>query len=46
MEQKILQLIKLIGEEVIIFRTFLDYLNQQQEALVANDIEALELLEH
>ncbi len=42
MEQKILQLIKLIGEEVVIFHTFLDYLNQQQEALVANDIEALE----
>lgn len=42
MEQKILQLIKLIGEEVVIFRKFLDYLNQQQEALVANDIEALE----
>ena len=42
MEQKILQLIKLIGDEVVIFRSFLDYLNQQQEALVANDIEALE----
>jgi len=42
LEQKILQLIKLIGDEVVIFRDFLDYLNQQQEALVANDIEALE----
>jgi ferritin len=42
LEQKILRLIKLIGEEVVIFQNFLDYLNQQQEALVANDIDALE----
>ncbi len=42
MEQNVLQLIKLIGEEVVIFRTFLEYLNQQQEALVANDLEGLE----
>lgn len=42
MEQNVLQLIKLIGEEVVIFSTFLEYLNQQQEALVANDLEGLE----
>ena len=41
MEQKILQLIKLIGEEVVIFETFVDLLNRQQEALVANDMELL-----
>jgi ferritin len=42
LEQNVLQLIKLIGEEVVIFSTFLEYLNQQQEALVANDLEGLE----
>lgn len=41
MEQKILQLIKLIGEEVVIFETFVELLNRQQEALVANDMELL-----
>jgi hypothetical protein len=41
LEQKILQLIKLIGEEVVIFETFVELLNRQQEALVANDMEFL-----
>jgi hypothetical protein len=41
LEQKILQLIKLIGEEVVIFETFVELLNRQQEALVANDMELL-----
>lgn len=41
MEQNILQLIKLIGEEVVIFETFVQLLNRQQAALVANDIELL-----
>jgi hypothetical protein len=41
LEQKILQLIKLIGEEVAIFETFVDLLNRQQEALVSNDMELL-----
>lgn len=41
MEQKILQLIKLIGEEVVIFETFVELLNRQQEALIANDMELL-----
>jgi hypothetical protein len=41
LEQKILQLIKLIGEEVVIFETFVGLLNRQQEALVANDMELL-----
>lgn len=42
MEDKILRLIKLIGEEVLVFETFLQYLNRQQEALVNNDLEALQ----
>ncbi|MCC6961935.1 MAG: flagellar export chaperone FlgN [candidate division Zixibacteria bacterium] len=42
MEAKILKLIKLIGEEVQIFETFLHYLNLQQDALVANNLEALQ----
>ncbi len=42
MEAKILRLIKLIGEEVQIFETFLHYLNLQQDALVANNLEALQ----
>lgn len=42
MDNKVLQLIKLIGEEVHIFETFLEHLNRQQDALVANDITALE----
>lgn len=42
MEAKILKLIELIGEEVVIFEKFLQYLNRQQEALVANDLEALQ----
>jgi hypothetical protein len=41
LEQKILQLIRLIGEEVVIFETFVELLNRQQEALVANDMELL-----
>ena len=41
MEQKILQLIELIGEEVVIFEKFVELLNRQQEALVANDMELL-----
>ncbi len=41
MEQKTLQLIKLIGDEVVIFEAFLDLLNRQQAALVANDMELL-----
>lgn len=42
MEAKIIRLIKLIGEEVLIFETFLQYLNRQQEALVNNNLEALQ----
>lgn len=42
LEAKILRLIKLIGEEVLIFETFLQYLNRQQEALVGNNLEALQ----
>ncbi len=42
MEAKIIRLIKLIGEEVLIFETFLQYLNRQQEALVSNNLEALQ----
>lgn len=42
MEDKILQLVKLIGEEVVIFETFLQLLNRQQEALVGNDMESLQ----
>lgn len=41
MEQKISQLIRLIGEEVSIFETFVDLLNRQQEALVTNNMEML-----
>lgn len=42
MEDKILRLIRLIGEEVQIFETFLRHLNRQQDALVANDLESLQ----
>jgi len=42
LEAKILKLIKLIGEEVQIFETFLHYLNLQQDALVANNLESLQ----
>jgi histidyl-tRNA synthetase len=41
LEPKILELIKLIGEEVVIFETFVELLNRQQEALVANDMDLL-----
>lgn len=44
MEAKIIRLISLIGEEVLIFETFLQYLNRQQEALVTNDLEALQVV--
>jgi hypothetical protein len=37
----ILELIKLIAEEVEIFEEFLNALERQQEALVANDLELL-----
>lgn len=46
MEAKIIRLISLIGEEVLIFETFLQYLNRQQEALVKNDLEALQIVTH
>ncbi len=42
MEDKILRLIRLIGEEVQIFELFLRHLNRQQDALVANNLEALQ----
>jgi hypothetical protein len=41
LKAKTLQLIKLIGEEVLIFESFVDLLNRQQEALVNNDMELL-----
>ncbi|MGB5106862.1 MAG: flagellar protein FlgN [Candidatus Zixiibacteriota bacterium] len=44
MEAKIIRLISLIGEEVLIFETFLQYLNRQQEALVKNDLEGLQVV--
>lgn len=42
MEPKIIKLIELVSQEVTIFEQFLLALNQQQEALVGNDIESLE----
>jgi predicted transcriptional regulator len=41
-ETKVLQLVKVIGEEAVIFETFLELLNRQQEALVCNDMDSLQ----
>lgn len=42
LEAKTLELVKLIGAEVALFEQFLQTLNRQQEALVANNLDLLQ----